>query len=403
MSEWKTAHEALSRLARERAAADAEEGQWLLRAQRAATHVHLGIGSFITYVEQLFGYKPRSILEKLRVAEALEQLPRARAALEQGRISWSALRELTRVAVRETEGQWLEIARGKSVRQLEEAVAGKRQGDLPTAAPDPRAIRHVLRFEVTAEAFAVFREALAELRRRSGNGIDDDGALLEMARLVLRGPRDEGRSSYQIALHVCPECGSGRQPANGQRIAVAPEIVEMAQCDAQRVPTIELSAPADQPAHVGARAKQDIPPALRRAVLQRDERRCRVPGCRNATFLDLHHLQPRSEGGSHTAENLVTVCSAHHRALHRGELRGEGDAVHFRVRPPGDPRLDRSPPAGGVEAKVFSGLCQLGFRADRVRVVMAELAHRDELAAAPPQQWLREALKRLRSPHATSH
>ena len=81
---------------------DAEEGRWLLRAQRAATHVHLGVGSFVAYVEQLFGYKPRSILEKLRVAEALEQLPQSRAALEQGRIAWSALRELTRVAVRET-------------------------------------------------------------------------------------------------------------------------------------------------------------------------------------------------------------------------------------------------------------------------------------------------------------
>ena len=38
---WQVAHEALSRLARERAAADAEEGRWLLAAQRAAVHVHL--------------------------------------------------------------------------------------------------------------------------------------------------------------------------------------------------------------------------------------------------------------------------------------------------------------------------------------------------------------------------
>jgi hypothetical protein len=33
-SEWTRAHEALSRLARERAAADAEEGRWLLAALR---------------------------------------------------------------------------------------------------------------------------------------------------------------------------------------------------------------------------------------------------------------------------------------------------------------------------------------------------------------------------------
>src|SRR6185503_16251603 len=43
---WQVAHETLSRLARERAAADAEEGRWLLAAQRAAVHVHLGYGGF---------------------------------------------------------------------------------------------------------------------------------------------------------------------------------------------------------------------------------------------------------------------------------------------------------------------------------------------------------------------
>ncbi|HEU4579419.1 MAG TPA: HNH endonuclease, partial [Polyangiaceae bacterium] len=368
MSEWKIAHEALSRLARERAAADALEGHWLLRARRARAHVHMGFGNFVSYVEQLFGYTPRSVLEKLRVAEALEQLPTARAALEQGQLGWSAVRELTRVAERETEDVWLQAARGKTVRQLEQLVAGKRRGDAPSDKPDLRAVRYVLRFEVTAETYALFREALRELRRRCSSCCDDDAALLEMARCMLGSPahggRDEGRSSYQIAISVCPECRSGRQPANGQLVAVAPEIVAMSECDAQRLPALEGNAshegrpsadacghtgraecaarearpaadahvggrdhehehescPAASahvgsagtdpaPAQRGKRAKQDIPPALRRGVLRRDERRCRVAGCRNATFLDLHHIRPRSEGGSHSADNLVTLCS----------------------------------------------------------------------------------------------
>jgi hypothetical protein len=97
--EWREAHAALSRLARQRAAADAEEGRWLLAALRSAAHVHLGFGSFNEYIERLFGYKPRSTQEKLRVAEALEGLPALHQALESGSLSWSAVRELTRVAV----------------------------------------------------------------------------------------------------------------------------------------------------------------------------------------------------------------------------------------------------------------------------------------------------------------
>ena len=461
MTEWRVVHAELSRLSQERAAADAEEGRWLLRAQRAAVHVHLGLGSFVEYVERLFGYQPRSTQEKLRVAEALESLPASRAALESGQLSWSALRELTRVAVVETEGEWLELAAGKTLRQLEQLVSGKRPGDSPCAAPSSAAERRVLRFDVLAETYALVREALVELRRRSGMSLDDDAALLEMARCVLGspvlgGPRDAGRSSYQIALRVCPECRSGHLRSNGELVRVAPEIVELAQCDAQRVPTLpddaevspsapssgergclestapsgpgrahaHVSAPntsAPRPAStrghrhapVGERAVQDIPPALRRAVLERDQHRCRVPGCRNATFVDVHHIEYRSDGGRHEANNLVTVCSAHHHALHRGKLRSQGDAASFRVlhadgRPYGHgpaPVQAGSAPvqagvavqAGGLEthAKVSSGLRQLGFREAEVRAAMAELRQRQELATATPEQWLRAALQRL--------
>ncbi|MEO8180802.1 MAG: hypothetical protein ABI895_18360, partial [Deltaproteobacteria bacterium] len=227
-STWQLAHAALSRLARERAAADAEEGRWLLAAERAAVHVHLGFSGFAEYVERLFGYKPRSTQEKLRVAEALERLPAFSRALSAGELSWSAVRELTRVVVSETEHEWLEFARGKTLRQLEQVLAGRRQGDAPGSAPDPSAQRHVLRFEVTAETFALFRDALRELRRRAGAALDDDSALLELARCVLGGPHDEGRASYQVVLAVCPECNSARQHAQGGLVPVGPDVIRMA-------------------------------------------------------------------------------------------------------------------------------------------------------------------------------
>jgi hypothetical protein len=70
--DWVSAHEALSRLAKTRAALDWEEGQCLLAALRTGAHRHLGFGGFFEYVDVSFGYKPHSVEEKLRVAEALE-------------------------------------------------------------------------------------------------------------------------------------------------------------------------------------------------------------------------------------------------------------------------------------------------------------------------------------------
>ena len=186
--DWVEAHAALSRLARQRAALDAEEGRWLLCALRSAAHVHLGFGSFVQYIERLFGYKPRTTQEKLRVAEALEVLPQLAAALGAGTLSWCAVRELTRVVVPETEQAWLDAARGKTQRELEALVAHHAPGDSPDAAPNEPARRHVLRFEVAADTFATFREATQRLAREGGGRLDDDALLLAMARRVLGGP-----------------------------------------------------------------------------------------------------------------------------------------------------------------------------------------------------------------------
>jgi hypothetical protein len=122
---------------------------------------------------------------------------------------------------------------------------------------------------------------------------------------------------------------------------VSDEVVEMAECDAQHIGHVE-------DAHVGAsRAKQTIPPAVRRKVLARDHHRCRAPGCRCATFVDVHHRKPRSEGGTHAPDNLITLCSAHHTALHRGTLIIDG--------PPDSPRFlhaDGTPYGGAASPGV---------------------------------------------------
>jgi len=453
-SAWLLAHHELSRLAKERAAADAEEGRWLLAALRSAAHVHLGFASFSEYVERSFGYKPRSTQEKLRVAEALEELPVLTRALEQGTIHWSAVRELTRVAVPENERAWFGVAHGKTLRQLEEMVAGKTPGDDPSSPPRLSERRHVLRFEVTPDTFALFREALAALRRSIDSALDDDAALLALARLALGGPRDEGRASYQIAVTRCAACGQGHQSASGELVPVGAEILEMAHCDAQHLGCISPHAANDSTpiasirpspeVHVGAhvhaehdpvptptspsartpetvphshapvgaktpnaghtltRATQTTPPALRRAVLARDHRRCRVPGCRNSAFVDLHHLHLRSEGGPDDPENLITLCGAHHRAAHRGQLLIDGTATTLGFRHSDGNPYGRvaEPQALDARAKTFRALRSLGFREADVHAVLAQLEREGGLAAATVEQWVRAALARLTPPRS---
>jgi HAMP domain-containing protein len=233
-SSWQRAHEELVRLAKKRAGLDVEEGRWLLRGFRAGAHVRLGYGSFNEYVERLFGYGPRLTQEKLRVAEMLEELPDTARELQAGTITFSAVRELTRAATPATEQEWLAAAKGRTVREIEQLVSGHRPGSRPDDAPDVSAKRHVLRLEVSGEVLATFREARAKIRRDAGDALDEDAAVLLLCRQVLEGPRDAGRSSYQVALTVCERCRQGTQQGRGEPVAVAPEVVEMAECAAQR-------------------------------------------------------------------------------------------------------------------------------------------------------------------------
>jgi hypothetical protein len=383
--DWQRAHQALLRIAKERAALDREEGRWLLVAYRERTHVRLGFGSFVEYVERLLGHGPRTTLDRLRVAEALETLPALDAALETNQLGWSAVRELTRVATPETESDWIAVAAGRTVRDIEHMVSGRQPGDRPTDAPKAEARRHRLTFDVSADTLATFREAVARLRQCSDDRLDDDALLLLMARQVLGGPGDEGRASYQVALGVCERCGAGEQQAKGESIAVDREVVEMARCDAQHVKP-------------GTRATQTIPPAVRRQVLRRHHGCCAVPGCRNAVFVDLHHVEPRADGDTHDPDKLVVLCSAHHRALHRGQLVIDGSAsAGFTFQHADGSAYGRpaSPAAADATARAVRALTRLGYKEREARRALDQVrAH----VGMGDEALLRAALRKLSEP-----
>ncbi|HEY3500645.1 MAG TPA: HNH endonuclease signature motif containing protein, partial [Polyangiaceae bacterium] len=144
------------------------------------------------------------------------------------------------------------------------------------------------------------------------------------------------------------------------------------------------------------RTTQTIPPSIRRKVVRRDGGRCRVPGCRHAVFVDAHHIHPRAEGRGHHPANLVTLCAAHHRAVHRGELIIEGAASETLSFRHSDGSRYGSPQASAraaeVFAKVFRALRDQGFRESEVRRALASPRVRGESELA---QVFRAALLEL--------
>jgi hypothetical protein len=69
-----------------------------------------------------------------------------------------------------------------------------------------------------------------------------------------------------------------------------------------------------------------ITEAQRDHLLRRDGYQCSTPGCPNTLWLHVHHVVFYCEGGATVPDNLLTLCSACHRNIHRGWLRVWGRA-----------------------------------------------------------------------------
>jgi len=64
--------------------------------------------------------------------------------------------------------------------------------------------------------------------------------------------------------------------------------------------------------------------AIKRALRARDKG-CSFPGCHHTRFVDAHHIEHWSAGGETSLNNLVLLCSRHHRLVHEGGFRIERD------------------------------------------------------------------------------
>lgn len=61
---------------------------------------------------------------------------------------------------------------------------------------------------------------------------------------------------------------------------------------------------------------------MKAAVRARDKHTCQLCG-ESSGKVHVHHILPRSQGGTDMPENLVTLCPKCHAALHAGKLRGD--------------------------------------------------------------------------------
>lgn len=166
-------------------------------------------------------------------------------------------------------------------------------------------------------------------------------ALVALAQDWLDGrlsPSVESRSGALVTITVDPELAAASGGEAGAMVVggprVGPATLEEILC-AGSVEVV-VDAGSGVPLAVGPTSRV-VPPKVRRFVIARDGG-CVVDGCDSRYRLEVHHIVPRSEGGSHDAENLMTLCWYHHHVA----IHGRG----MRLDPQSPPGRRRLIPAG---------------------------------------------------------
>jgi hypothetical protein len=254
--------------------------------------------------------------EKVRTAHALRALPAIAAAFAEGRLSYSKVRALTRVADARQEDLLLAYALSTTAENVEE-----RCRQIRNVAPESV---HDARRAWAGRSLTAWRDEKRGVLRLTLEVPLDDGELVMRAIdcAVAAGevttdvdPRAVAASKSLAWRAQQADAKSLRGGAGRSDLPL--ETVKRLLCDCSFATVFEDEN--GQPLDVG-RKQRVVSTALRRALHARD-RGCTFPGCRRKRYLDGHHVQHWIDGGDTAPDNLTLLCTYHHRLLHEGAFR----------------------------------------------------------------------------------
>ena len=361
--------------------------QLLVKIRKFDENEYWGVGGVCSCAHWLnfkCGIGMNAAREKVRVAHALTELPLISEAFRKGRVSYSKVRAMTRIADQTNEDYLLMIANHGTAHHVEKLVSQyrrcKRLQDVDNANETHKNRElycfHdedgslVIKARFPAEQGALILKAIDMAMDAAENEETDvtaetsepdtystrrADALAEIAETYMQTEPVPASTAdrYQVVVHVTAETSSSPEVENAHIEGgphVTAETSRRIACDCTVVGVID--GEQGEPLSIGRRSRT-IPPAMRRALRFRDKG-CRFPGCTNTRFIDGHHIKHWADGGETSMDNLVQLCRHHHRLVHEGgfdcERRRDGEFVFRDVRsmpishsvslPEIDPRID---------------------------------------------------------------
>src|SRR5713101_1088096 len=266
------------------------------------------------------GVSERSVRETVETARALESLPHVAAMAYAGELSSEQLGHVAALADESSDAEWARRAPNVTPADLAQMVRTQRKPTVEDsrARREARSLRWWWRKDAGMLDFAgslpdldgarfeaVMNRMIDRMRPAKGAAWDtrEHRGADALSKLWTHYENEDAAvagTAKPLLMVEVPEKG----PATIVGIPLPDAMVETLRANAAIEP---IFVDADGvPIRMGTRGSA-LSPKIARAVLLRDGH-CRWPGCERRTGLQVHHLIPRSWGGSDDIANLAAVC-----------------------------------------------------------------------------------------------
>ncbi len=347
----------------------------------------LGHSSINQFAKLELGFSTSRTGVYKELCSRLKELPKMNGEIESGELGYTKAQAIIKVADKDNEQEWLDLAKKHSRRELEKLAkrakeeakkeAADRAAGQPTLMPlpktTPKAVLPVyVNFKMSPTQYARYEAIWERVRKQRHVSADKVEALLEIMESFAVGglygevehadhadQTDHADQPNHLDFHdpqdhpdhrdhpVETEESTPENKGNSSRRRELPvpnkppvqiHIHQCPDCAKATVQTckgeLEISktdleqALCDcQISKLNERNTRSIPPATRRLVLAKARHQCQQPGCNHTGYLEVHHIIKRSNGGTNVVSNLKVLCSACHRLLHEKDSTGMGQLV----------------------------------------------------------------------------
>ncbi len=269
-----------------------------------------GHASLFSYVVGELGISESMAYSLITVARKARQVPELKARLQSGEMTLSNARRVAAVLTPQNQDEWIAKATELSGRQLEREIVKLRPQEAT-----PECASYVSSGRVKLEV-GLSEEEMIRLRRvqdlecqaqRRAVSLEEVIAVLNSEYLRRHDPVEKAKRHR--VRHPSPAGATAESVSTNQN--------KQTDQKNQTEPVESLVALRE----VKSQKRIPVPAAIRHQVNLRDQRRCahiQPDGirCNQARWIEIHHKIPVSQGGLNTVDNLITLCSTHHKFAH---------------------------------------------------------------------------------------